>query len=60
MEVHEYGCSECRSTFKKPYTGNGKADKNIKCPRCGSGHIEKLDSSADKIRFFTQFAWGGG
>jgi hypothetical protein len=32
----------------------------VKCPRCGSGKVEKLDSVADKLRFFTQFAFGGG
>jgi len=60
MEVHEYGCNECRSTFKKPFPDNGKVDRNVKCPRCGSDKIERLDSAADKLRFFTQFAWGGG
>jgi putative FmdB family regulatory protein len=60
MEVYEYGCNECRGTFKKPYPDNVKADKNVKCPHCGSNNIEKLDSPADKLRFFTQFAWGGG
>jgi hypothetical protein len=37
-----------------------KVDKNVKCPRCGSGNVEKFDSPADKLRFFTQFAFGGG
>jgi len=37
-----------------------KVDKNVKCPRCGSGSVEKFDSPSDKLRFFTQFAFGGG
>jgi DNA-directed RNA polymerase subunit RPC12/RpoP len=60
MEVNEYGCNDCRSTFKKPYPENMKADKNVKCPNCHSGNVVKLDSTYDKLRFFTQFAWGGG
>jgi DNA-directed RNA polymerase subunit RPC12/RpoP len=60
MQVHEYGCNACRVTFKKPDPDNVKEEKNVKCPRCGSGNVEKFDSSTDKLRFFTQFAFGGG
>jgi len=60
MEVLEYGCNTCRSTFKKPYPDNVKKDTNVKCPRCGSPNIEKINSTADKLRFFSQFAFGGG
>ncbi|MGD0353012.1 MAG: hypothetical protein ABSB38_05905 [Dehalococcoidia bacterium] len=60
MQVQEYGCNECRVTFKKPNLDNVKDDKNVKCPRCGGGKVEKLDSPTDKLRFFTQFAFGGG
>jgi putative FmdB family regulatory protein len=60
MQVQEYGCNECRVTFKKPSPDNVKDDKNVKCPRCESGKVEKLDSAADRLRFFTQFAFGGG
>jgi len=60
VEVCEYGCNECRVTFKRPHPDNVKVDKNVKCPRCGSGSVEKFDSPSDKLRFFTQFAFGGG
>jgi len=60
MEVHEYGCKVCRGTFKVPRLDNKKTDRNIKCPGCGGNNIEKLDSPADKLKFYTQFAWGGG
>jgi DNA-directed RNA polymerase subunit RPC12/RpoP len=60
MEVSEYGCNDCRIIFRKPYPKNVKANKNVKCPNCRSGDVVKLDSAVDKIRFFTQFAWGGG
>ena len=60
MEAYEYGCNECRSTFKKINPDKVKIEKNVKCPRCGSNRIERLNSPADKLRFFTQFAWGGG
>jgi len=60
VEVYEYGCNECRVTFKKPYPNSVKVDKNVKCPRCGSGNVEKFDSPTDKLRFYTQFAFGGG
>jgi len=60
MQVQEYGCNECRVTFKKIDTDNVTQEKNVKCPHCGSGKVEKLDSTADKLRFFTQFAFGGG
>jgi DNA-directed RNA polymerase subunit RPC12/RpoP len=60
MEVREYGCNDCRITFKKPYPDNAKVDKKIKCTNCGGGNIVKLDSAYDKLKFFTQFAWGGG
>ncbi len=60
MKVYEYGCNECRSTFKKPQLANRRVDKTERCPRCGSNRTEKLESSADKLRFFTRFAWGGG
>jgi DNA-directed RNA polymerase subunit RPC12/RpoP len=60
MEVREYGCNDCRIIFKKSYTENVKSDKSVKCTNCGSRNVVKLDSTADKFRFFTQFAWGGG
>jgi len=60
MQVQEYGCNDCRVTFKKIDPDNATGEKNVKCPRCGSGKVEKLDSVADKLRFFTQFAFGGG
>jgi putative FmdB family regulatory protein len=60
MQVQEYGCNDCRVTFKKIDKDNVPEEKNVKCPRCGSNKVEKLDSAADKLRFFTQFAFGGG
>jgi putative FmdB family regulatory protein len=60
MQVQEYGCNECRVTFKEIDKDKVTREKNVKCPRCGSGKVEKLDSAADKLRFFTQFAFGGG
>ena len=60
MQVQEYGCNECRVIFKKPFPDNMKVDKDVKCPNCGSGKVEKFDSPTDKLRFFTQFAFGGG
>jgi len=60
MQVREYGCNDCRATFKKPNPDNMNEKKNVKCPRCGSGKVGKLDSAADKLRFYTQFAFGGG
>ena len=60
MDVEEYGCNLCRGTFKKPYPDNVKVDKTVKCPRCGGQNVEKLERPTDKLRFFTQFAWGGG
>jgi len=60
MQVEEYGCNYCRTTFKKPYPDNVKKNDKVKCPRCGNENIEKLNSTADKLRFFSQFAFGGG
>jgi DNA-directed RNA polymerase subunit RPC12/RpoP len=60
MEVREYGCNDCRITFKKRQPDDAKVEKNVKCTNCGSGNVVKLDSAVDKFRFFTQFAWGGG
>jgi len=60
MQVQEYGCNDCRVTFKNINQDNVKDEKDVKCPRCGSVKVEKLDSTADKLRFFAQFAFGGG
>jgi DNA-directed RNA polymerase subunit RPC12/RpoP len=60
MEVREYGCNDCRITFKKTYPDNAKVEKTIKCTNCGSRNVVKLDTAYDKLKFFTQFAWGGG
>ena len=60
MEVYEYGCPDCRSTFKKIDQDEAKAEKEVKCPRCGSGNVEKFKSPMDKFRFYTLFAFGGG
>lgn len=60
MEVQEYGCNQCRVTFKKINQDDVKDDKTVKCPSCGSGNVDKFDSPIDKLRFFTQFAFGGG
>lgn len=60
MQVQEYGCNECRVTFKEIDKDNVTQEKNVKCPRCGSGKVEKLNSAADRLRFFTQFVFGGG
>ena len=60
MQVQEYGCNQCRITFKKTTPDNGKEEKNVKCPRCSSGKVEKFDSPTDELRFFTQFVFGGG
>ena len=59
MQVQEYGCNDCRSTFKT-IDQNMKQERNVKCPRCGSGKVDKFDSPTDKLRFYTQFAFGGG
>jgi len=60
MPAQEYGCNECRITFATPKPENLKDKENVKCPRCGSGNVEKFDSPADKVRFFTGFAFSGG
>jgi putative FmdB family regulatory protein len=60
MEVQEYGCNECRVTFKKINPADSKNYKNVKCPHCGGSNVEKLDSPADKFRFFTRFVYSGG
>jgi DNA-directed RNA polymerase subunit RPC12/RpoP len=60
MEVQEYGCNQCRGTFKKINSDDLKVEKNVKCPDCGSSNIEKLDSMADKLKFFSRFAFSGG
>jgi putative FmdB family regulatory protein len=60
MEVQEYGCNQCRSTFKKIDSDKAKVDGNVKCPSCGSATVEKLDSTADKFRFFSRFVFSGG
>jgi putative FmdB family regulatory protein len=60
MPVKEYGCNYCNITFKESNPDKPKDKDNVKCPRCGSRDIEKLDSPADKLRFFTRFAFGGG
>jgi putative FmdB family regulatory protein len=60
MEVREYGCNECRVTFKKINPDDVKDDKQVKCPHCGGSNIEKFDSPVDRLRFFTRFAFSGG
>ena len=60
MSAQEYGCNYCRITFTKPETDKQKDNEDIKCPRCGSGNVEKLDSYTDKLKFFSKFAFSGG
>jgi DNA-directed RNA polymerase subunit RPC12/RpoP len=60
MPAQEYGCTNCKITFRKPEPDNPKDKVNTKCPRCGSSDIEKFDSLADKLRFFGSFAFSGG
>jgi DNA-directed RNA polymerase subunit RPC12/RpoP len=60
MSAPEYGCNYCRITFTKPDSDKLKGKDKVKCPRCGSGDVEKFVSPADKFRFFTRFAFGGG
>ena len=56
MSAQEYGCNYCKITFAKP-----EEDKeSVKCPRCGSGNVEKFNSYADKLKFFSRFAFSGG
>jgi DNA-directed RNA polymerase subunit RPC12/RpoP len=60
MQSKEYGCNNCKITFRTPETDNPKDKDNFNCPRCGSSDIEKFDSLADKLRFFGSFAFSGG
>ena len=41
MPIFEYKCKKCGHKFE----GLVLAKKKIKCPKCGSGSIEKLISS---------------
>jgi len=60
MTVKEYGCNNCKITFRKPEDDNTKDKDKAKCPRCSSSDIEEFDSLADKLRFFGSFAFSGG
>lgn len=60
MSAQEYGCNYCRITFKEPEPDNPKDKENVKCPRCESIDVERLDSLADKIRFFSSLSFSGG
>ncbi len=60
MSAQEYGCNCCKITFMEPDPDEPKKKENIKCPRCGSGDLERFESLADKLRFFGSFAFSGG
>ncbi|UCH51893.1 MAG: hypothetical protein JSV54_03880 [Chloroflexota bacterium] len=60
MSTQEYGCNYCKITFREHDPDKPKDKENIKCPRCGSGDLERFENLADKLRFFGNFAFSGG
>jgi putative FmdB family regulatory protein len=43
MPIFEYVCKECKNKFEKLVRNVDNTD--IKCPKCGSGKVEKVFSS---------------
>ena len=60
MSAQEYGCNYCKITFTGLKQDNPKDKAEVKCPRCGSANLEKFNSYADKLKFFSRFAFSGG
>ena len=42
--VWEYECQECHNVFELPIPSSPSQEKEIKCPKCGGGHIHRLTS----------------
>ena len=40
--VWEYECQACHYAFELPVPSSPSQEKEIKCPRCGGGHIHRL------------------
>lgn len=38
----EYECQLCKHTFKLPIPSSPTQEEEIKCPKCGAGHIHRL------------------
>ncbi len=52
MPIYEYKCKSCDETFES-YRGLLDSDSNVKCPKCGSGNLQRVLS-----RFFGQNSSG--
>jgi len=46
VEEYIYLCHQCRNVFKLPVPGSPSQEKEAKCPKCESTHIESLPSWA--------------
>ena len=45
MPIYEYKCDDCGECFEK-LVFNSEEKAKFECPKCGSGHTEKLMSCA--------------
>ncbi len=47
MPIYEYQCRECGEGFEQLVMS---ADEKVKCPKCGSGRLEKKFSTLGGVR----------
>jgi len=38
----EYECQQCHNAFKLPPPSSPSQEKEIKCPKCGGGHVHRF------------------
>ena len=44
MEECMYSCQQCQNVFKLSMPSGSSLEKEAKCPKCGSSHLEALPS----------------
>jgi DNA-directed RNA polymerase subunit RPC12/RpoP len=40
----ELTCSQCKSNFEGPVPRGPREEKELKCPKCGSKYIERIEA----------------
>jgi putative FmdB family regulatory protein len=42
VPLYEYACQDCKERFSQILTLREYGEGNVKCPKCGSTHVEQV------------------
>jgi rRNA maturation endonuclease Nob1 len=45
----ELTCRQCKSSFELPVPRGPREEKELKCPKCGSEYIERIEALAQDL-----------